>query len=315
LFEVPACPRFGLELDPRDVEASFQESGVADRVGGGHFRGLPQGVDGQVDVSGMGGSAYALDRFERQTAWPMLILSLAIIPLLVIPLAVDVSTTTETVFFAIDWLIWAAFAVEYVVRLYLAPEKWTFVRNNIVDLVVVVVPFLRPLRIARSARMLRLLRASRVGVFLLRGIDAIQDVLTRHRLHYTLLVATVVTIGAGVLVAEIERTAPDGNITSIPDGLWWAVTTITTIGYGDRYPTTAAGRGVAVVLMLVGVGLFGLLAGSLASFLIERGRSGDVTAGDIGLEDIAARLERIERHLDALVGNGQAARATEDERL
>jgi len=230
----------------------------------------------------------------------MLVLSLAIIPLLVIPLVVELSPNTESVIFALDWIIWAAFAVEYGVRLYLAPEKLPFVRKNVIDLVVVVVPFLRPLRVARSARMLRLLRAGRVGVFLLRGIDAIRDVLTRHRLHYTLLVATFVTVGAGILVAEIERGAADSSITSIPDGIWWAATTVTTVGYGDMYPRTAAGRGVAVVLMLVGVGLFGVLAGSLASFLIERGRSDEVRPDDIGLEDIAARLDRIERRLEAL---------------
>lgn len=189
----------------------------------------------------MSGSREALERFERQAAWPMLVLSLAIIPLLVIPLVADLSPATEDVFFALDWLIWAAFAVEYGVRLYLAPEKGRFVRANVIDLVVVLVPFLRPLRVARSARMLRLLRAVRVGAFLLRGIDAIRDVLTRHKLHYTLLVATVVTIAAGVLVAEVERGSEDPNIESIGDGLWWAVTTVTTIGYGDRYPTTAAG--------------------------------------------------------------------------
>jgi len=230
----------------------------------------------------------------------MLVLSLAIIPLLVIPLVVELSPNTESVIFALDWIIWAAFAVEYGVRLYLAPEKLPFVRKNVIDLVVVVVPFLRPLRVARSARMLRLLRAGRVGVFLLRGIDAIRDVLTRHRLHYTLLVATFVTVGAGILVAEIERGAADSSITSIPDGIWWAATTVTTVGYGDMYPRTAAGRGVAVALMLVGVGLFGVLAGSLASFLIERGRSDEVRPDDIGLEDIAARLDRIERRLEAL---------------
>jgi voltage-gated potassium channel len=245
----------------------------------------------------MSGSAQALERFERQTAWPMLVLSLAIIPLLVIPLVVELSPTQESVVFALDWIIWAAFAVEYGIRLCLSPAKGRFMRSNVIDLVVVVVPFLRPLRIARSARMLRLLRAARVGAFLLRGIDAIRDVLTRHKLHYTLLVATVVTVACGVLVAELERGSADANIHSIPDGLWWAVTTVTTVGYGDAFPTTGAARGVAVVLMLVGVGLFGLLAASLASFLIERGKPEELSPEDVGLEDIAARLDRIEQLL------------------
>jgi voltage-gated potassium channel len=108
--------------------------------------------------------------------------------------------------------------------------------------------------------MLRLLRAARAGAFLLRGVDAAKDVLARHKLHYTLLVATVVTIGAGLVVTELERGAPEGNIESVPDGLWWAVSTVTTVGYGDAFPTTAAGRVFAVVLMLVGVSLFGLIA-------------------------------------------------------
>jgi hypothetical protein len=84
------------------------------------------------------------------------------------------------VFFALDWFIWAVFAVEYGIRLYLAPAKGRFVRSNVIDLVVIVVPFLRPLRVARSARMVRVLRAARIGAFLLRGLDAARDVLTRH---------------------------------------------------------------------------------------------------------------------------------------
>jgi voltage-gated potassium channel len=165
------------------------------------------------------------------------------------------------------------------------------------------VPFLRPLRVVRSARFLRLLREGRVGVFLLRGFEAVKDVLTRHKLHYTLLVAGAMTVGAGVIVAELEHGVKDATIANLPDGLWWAVTTVTTVGYGDKYPITAAGRAVAVVLMLVGVGLFGLLAASLASFLIERGPHEEVLPDDIGLEDIAARLERIEEQLARLGGN------------
>jgi voltage-gated potassium channel len=75
---------------------------------------------------------------------------------------------------------------------------------------------------------------------------------------------------------------------------------VTTVEYGDTYPVTAVGRGFAVVLMLVGVGLFGLLAASLASFLIEWGRRDEAHADNIGLEDIAARLKRIEEQLARL---------------
>jgi voltage-gated potassium channel len=69
------------------------------------------------------GSAEALERFERQTAWPMLVLALAIVPLLVIPFVVDLSPASETLLFACDWFIWAAFALDYGIRLYLAPVK------------------------------------------------------------------------------------------------------------------------------------------------------------------------------------------------
>ncbi|MGH2788899.1 MAG: potassium channel family protein [Actinomycetota bacterium] len=212
----------------------------------------------------------ALERFERLAAWPMLILSIAILPLLIIPLVADLSPGTEATFIALDWIIWAVFAVEYGIRLYLAPQKGTFFRRNLIDLVVVVIPFLRPLRVVRSARALRLLRAARAGAFMIRGLDALRDVLTRHKLNYALAVAVVVVVAGALLVESFERDAPEGNIESIPDALWWAITTVTTVGYGDRFPTTAAGRGVGVVLMIVGIALFGMLAGSLASFFVEK---------------------------------------------
>ena len=242
-------------------------------------------------------SGEALERFERQTAWPMLVLSLAIVPLLVIPLAVDLSSTTEAVIVTIDWIIWALFAVEYGVRLHLAPAKSRFVRSNVIDLVVVVIPFLRPLRVARSTRLLRLLSAARVGALLARGLKAVRLVLVRHNLGYSLLVVMFLTLGAGVAVWAVEADEPGRNIESVADGVWWAITTLTTVGYGDRFPTSPFGRGIAVVLMLVGVGVIGLLAASLASFFLERrGAAEPETTSDF--REILDRLERIEHRLD-----------------
>jgi voltage-gated potassium channel len=114
----------------------------------------------------MAGSQEALDRFERQTAWPMMALALAIIPLLVVPLLVDLPSGVETTFFALDWLIWVAFVLEYGIRLYLAPSKRHFVSHNIIDLLFVLIPFLRPLRVLRSARAFSVLRAARGTVIL-----------------------------------------------------------------------------------------------------------------------------------------------------
>jgi hypothetical protein len=107
----------------------------------------------------MAGSQEALDRFERQTALLRMVLALAIIPLLVLPLVFDLNPAVESTFFALDWFIWAAFVLEYGIRLSLAPGKRYFASHNIIDLLFVLIPFLRPFRIVRSVRGFSLLRA------------------------------------------------------------------------------------------------------------------------------------------------------------
>lgn len=136
---------------------------------------------------------------------------------------------------------------------------------------------------------------ARVGIFVLRALAAVRAVLTRHKLHYALLVVTLIMIAAGVLVWVVELDEPEANINSVGDGLWWAVTTLTTVGYGDRYPTSPMGKGIAVVLMLVGVALLGLLAANLASILI-RGLH-DEPESTSELQEVLERLDRIERAL------------------
>lgn len=236
----------------------------------------------------------ALERFESHTAVPMLFLALAMIPLLAIPLIFDLSEGSERTVIALDWLIWALFTAEYGIRLYLAPVKKSFIASNKIDLFVIVLPFLRPLRVVRSARMLRLLQSARAGVFLVRAMGAARDVLTRHKLHYVLALTTVTVIAAAFMVESFERGVPESNIESLPDALWWAMTTVTTVGYGDRFPVTPGGRGVGVVLMILGVALFGVLAGSLASFFLEKDEE---QVPDPRLVEINERLERIEQAL------------------
>ncbi|HEX2040415.1 MAG TPA: potassium channel family protein [Acidimicrobiales bacterium] len=244
----------------------------------------------------------ALERFERAVELPLLVLAVVMVPLLVLPVAVDLSPGAEQAVVAADWFVWAAFAFEYIVRLALTERRWRFVRREWPDLLIVVLPFLRPLRLVRSARALRALRLLRLVAALGEVSQEARRLLVRHRLHYTLLVTLVVVVGAAALVLAVEDGSA-GAIDGIDDALWWAITTVTTVGYGDTFPVTAAGRAIGAFLMVAGIALFGVLTANLAAFLLERAPAeaeADVeAAADDRLDEILRRLDAIERRLDS----------------
>jgi voltage-gated potassium channel len=235
----------------------------------------------------------ALERFERATELPLLILALAMIPLLLAPLVVSLSDTAEAAVMTADWFIWAAFAFEYVIRLALTDQRGRFVRRQWPDLLIIVLPFLRPLRIMRSARALRLLRLTRLAAVLAEVTGEGRRLLTRHKLHYALLVTMAMILGCALLVHAVEE-GHGGPIDSVGDAIWWSITTVTTVGYGDMFPVTPAGRGIAAVLMATGIALFGVLTANLAALLVDHGSTDDTD------DTIAARLDRIEAQLALL---------------
>lgn len=244
----------------------------------------------------------ALDRFERAVELPLLVLALAMVPLLVLPLVLDLPSGIEATFIALDWFIWAVFALEYVVRLALTDRRWRFIRRQWPDLLIIVLPFLRPLRIVRSARALRLLRLGRLVSVLSKAGQQGQRLLVRHKLHYAVLVTMVVVVGAAALILAAEE-GRGGSIDSFGDALWWAVTTVTTVGYGDMFPVTPAGRGIAAFLMVAGIALFGVLTANVAAFFVERDREAEVDPVTEQLAEILRRLDGIEAHLEEPVSD------------
>jgi voltage-gated potassium channel len=150
--------------------------------------------------------------------------------------------------------------------------------------------------VVRSARALRLLRLGRlVGVLGQIGQEG-RRLLLRHKLHYAVLVTGVVVVGAAALTLAVEEGA-EGSIDTFGDALWWAITTVTTVGYGDTFPVTPAGRGIAAFLMVAGIALFAVLTANVAAFFIEREQQADPESER--LDEVLRRLEQLERRLAA----------------
>lgn len=128
-----------------------------------------------------------------------------------------------------------------------------------------------------------------------RSMQRVKAILTRHGLNYVLTLALcLIVFGAGaVLLAEAGR---PGGIRDFWTGIWWAFTTMTTVGYGDVYPTTIAGRIVGIILMVVGVGVFGMFTAVLASYFVENAAEKVILQS---LERIVKRLESVEEFLSA----------------
>jgi voltage-gated potassium channel len=192
-------------------------------------------------------------------------------------------------------MIWAAFTFEYVANVYLAEHRAAYVRAHWFDLAIVALPRLRPLRITRSVRALRLLRAGRLLALVARVNHVFREIFLMHGVQYVLATALLLLVVAAAAVAHFEDGA-GGNITSFGDALWWAVTTVTTVGYGDTYPIAPEGRGIAVFVMLLGIGLFGTLTASVDTyFATSTERDSQAT-----LDAVLAELNRLHARLDGL---------------
>jgi voltage-gated potassium channel len=229
----------------------------------------------------------AYDRFSKLIDGPMMVLTIIWIPVLIIPLVTPVHGTLDESLVAVDYTIWAFFVVEYFVKFYLAPDRWRYVKTHILDLIIVVVPFFRPLRVARLVRLQVLLRVGVVGG---EAVRRARHVLTHKGFHFVVLFAAILVFLCAGLVTVAEKHAHGSTIHDYGQGLWWAITTVTTVGYGDRVPLSPFGQSVAVILMLVGIGLIGVLTATIASYFMERSS-----------DDTTDRLDRIEALLEQLV--------------
>lgn len=235
-----------------------------------------------------------LDDWERRTGWPLTLMAVAFLVVYAWRiLDPDMPAGREQAFGVFGVLVWGLFVIDYVVRLVLAIDRRRFVRSHLLDLAVIVLPMLRPLRALRALAVVGFLNRQTGTAF-------------RGRVIAYVVAAVTLAVGvAGLAVLDAERRGDDPNITGYPDALWWAVTTITTVGYGDRYPTTGEGRLVGVGLMLAGIALLGVVTASLASWFLDKIAA--LTAAELRAEQVTLAHVLAElRELRAEVGRLRA---------
>jgi voltage-gated potassium channel len=171
-----------------------------------------------------------------------------------------------------DYTVCFLFFTDFLLSLWQAPNRLRYLATwGWLDLLSSIPTF----DAGRWGRMGRIVRVFRV----LRGLRAakiLATVVLERRAQNTFVAAAVIALlilfSCSIAVLEFEARA-DGNIKTAEDAFWWAAATITTVGYGDRYPVTSEGRLVAVILMCVGVGLFGTFSGLLAAWFIAPAES------------------------------------------
>jgi len=223
-----------------------------------------------------------VERWEHVTAYPLTVLSVLFIvvyawPILDPAMEPHVRRGCELG----DIVIWGLFGIDYLVRLGLARRKRGFLRTHWFDLAVLILPFLRPLRALRLINALRVINRQAVSW-------------TRGRLALYIVATTVLLVLVAALsVLDAERGRPGSTIETYPEALWWGIATITTVGYGDFYPTTVEGRMVAVALMIAGIGLIGFVTGSLATWIVERISAAEEPLEAATRRDIAHLVDEI----------------------
>ncbi len=202
-------------------------------------------------------TASRVEQWERRTEIPLLLLAVAFLVAYAVPVVDErVAGGVKSFLVVVSWTVWAAFALDFAARLWLADHRASYARSHWYDVALVLVPMLRPLRLLRLLALARVLNRSATG-------SLVGKIST-----YAAGVA-VMSVGLGSLaMLDAEQDAHGANITTFGDAIWWACETVTTVGYGDRFPVTTEGRLVAVALMIVGIGFVGAVIASVAAWMV-----------------------------------------------
>ncbi|MFP3460278.1 ion channel [Arthrobacter globiformis] len=186
------------------------------------------------------------------------------------------------------WITWGIFALDYAVNLWLAEDRGRWFLRNLHELLIVALPFFRPLRLLRLVTLLSVLHRT-VG-----------ETLRGRVVTYVAASAALLVFVGALAVLDVEQSASDAKILTFGDAVWWAVATITTVGYGDMYPVTPLGRMVAAALMMSGIAVLGVVTASIASWLVQRVEETTVAAAESAEQPVLTEVGELAAEVAAL---------------
>jgi len=242
-----------------------------------------------------------LQRWEKDTERPLAVVAAVFLAAYSVQVLAQPEGHVKTALEIGTTIAWAAFLIDYLIRLRLAANRAQWFLRHLLDLAVVALPFLRPLRLLRLLVLFAALQ------------KAIGGAIRGRVIIYTVCSAALLIYVASLAILETERPHPDSSINTFGNAVWWSITTVTTVGYGDLSPVTGVGRVIAVLLMIGGISLVGVVTATLASWLIQRvaeedTASQELTAAQVEalrsdvtqqIDEISTRIERLTQRLGA----------------
>ena len=229
--------------------------------------------------------------WERATEWPLTGAAVVFLGAYAWEVLTNAQGGTKNAAELMIDAVWALFGVDYLARLTLAPSRGRWFLRHLPDLAIIVLPFLRPLRLLRLVTLVSIMQRS-AGTAL-RGRITLYTVGSAALLIFTSALASL----------DAERHEPGSSIRTFGQALWWALTTFTTVGYGDTFPVSREGRFIAALLMIGGVALAGVVTATLASWIVslvdeenaeqEAATQAQVAALQQQVDELSERIDRL----------------------